>query len=48
MSSPAELLVRGGRVVDERGERAADVRVRDGLVVEVGLIATLTQRFFGK
>lgn len=32
---PRELLVRGGRVLDERGERVADVLVRDGLVVEV-------------
>ena len=33
---PDELLVRGGRVVDATGERTADVRVRDGLVVDVG------------
>lgn len=32
---PHELLVRGGRVVDERGERVADVLVRDGLIVDV-------------
>jgi dihydroorotase len=32
----SELLVRGGRVVDATGERSADVRVRDGVVVEVG------------
>lgn len=31
-----ELAVRGGTVVDERGERRADVLVRDGRVVEVG------------
>src|SRR5262245_52212836 len=37
---PAELFVRDGRVVDERGERAADVRVVDGVVAEVG--ASLT------
>jgi dihydroorotase len=29
-------MVRGGRVVDASGERVADVRVRDGIVVEVG------------
>jgi dihydroorotase len=29
-------VIRGGRVVDAGGERPADVRVRDGLVVEVG------------
>lgn len=32
---PHELLVRGGRVVDERGEQVADVLVRDGLIVDV-------------
>lgn len=31
-----EVVIRGGRVVDERGERAADVLVRDGVVAEVG------------
>jgi dihydroorotase len=31
-----ELLVRGGRVIDAAGERVADVRVVDGVVVEVG------------
>jgi dihydroorotase len=30
-----EVLVRGGRVVDETGERFADVRVVDGVVTEV-------------
>jgi len=30
------LVVRGGTVVDETGERAADVLVRDGVVAEVG------------
>lgn len=30
------LLVRGGKLVDPNGERVADVRVRDGHVVEVG------------
>jgi dihydroorotase len=29
-------VIRGGRVVDARGERPADVLVRNGLVVEVG------------
>ena len=32
----ADLLIRGGRVVDATGERVADVLVRDGRVVEVG------------
>ena len=31
-----ELLVRGGSVVDETGERIADVRVVDGIIAEVG------------
>jgi dihydroorotase len=31
-----ELLVAGGRVVDERGEHVADVRVVDGVIAEVG------------
>jgi dihydroorotase len=30
------LLIRGGRVVDETGERAADVLVREGVIAEVG------------
>jgi dihydroorotase len=30
-----QLLVRGGRVVDETGERVADVLVRDGVIAEV-------------
>jgi dihydroorotase len=34
--SELRLLVRGGRVVDTTGERAADVRVAGGLVVECG------------
>ncbi|MBV8949988.1 MAG: amidohydrolase family protein, partial [Actinobacteria bacterium] len=29
-------MIRGGRLVDARGERPADVRVCDGLVIEVG------------
>jgi dihydroorotase len=33
---PTELLVRGGRVLDERGERQADVRVANGVIAEVG------------
>lgn len=33
----SELLLRGGRVIDETGERLADVRVRDGLIVEIGV-----------
>ncbi len=36
MSDGAEIVIRGGVVVDAGGERTADVRVRDGLVVEVG------------
>jgi len=32
----SELLLAGGRVVDETGERVADVRVVDGVVAEVG------------
>lgn len=32
-----ELLLRGGRVVDETGERSADVLVRDDALVAVGL-----------
>ncbi len=30
------MLVRGGTIVDPNGERTADVRIRDGHVVEVG------------
>jgi dihydroorotase len=30
------VLIRGGRVVDETGERPADVLVRDGVIAEVG------------
>jgi dihydroorotase len=33
---PGGLLVRGGTIVDPNGERTADVRIRDGHVVEVG------------
>jgi dihydroorotase len=33
---PDDLLIRGGRLVDAGGERVADVRVRDGMVAEVG------------
>ncbi len=36
MSANDAVLVRGGRVVDETGERVADVLVRDGVIVEVG------------
>jgi dihydroorotase len=32
-----DLVIRGGRVVDESGERVADVLVRGGHVVEVGV-----------
>jgi dihydroorotase len=31
-----EFVIRGGRVVDQHGERVADVRVADGRIVEVG------------
>lgn len=31
-----EAIIRGGRVVDETGERDADVLVRDGVIAEVG------------
>jgi dihydroorotase len=36
LSDHPELFVTGGRVLDETGERAADVRIVDGLVAEVG------------
>ncbi|MGZ4691316.1 MAG: dihydroorotase [Acidimicrobiia bacterium] len=32
---PDELIIRGGRVLDETGERVADVLVRDGQIVDV-------------
>jgi dihydroorotase len=32
----SEVVVSGGRVIDETGERAADVRVVDGVIAEVG------------
>jgi dihydroorotase len=32
----SEVLLAGGRVIDETGERVADVRVVDGLIAEVG------------
>jgi dihydroorotase len=32
----ADLVIRGGRVIDATGERSADVLVRDGVIVEVG------------
>jgi len=35
-TSTASIVIRGGRVVDERGERPADVVVADGLVAAVG------------
>jgi dihydroorotase len=31
------ILIAGGRIVDREGERAADVRVADGRVIEVGV-----------
>ncbi|MGH9031316.1 MAG: amidohydrolase family protein, partial [Acidimicrobiia bacterium] len=33
---PDDLVISGGRVVDATGERVADVRVRDGLIAQVG------------
>ena len=36
MSASETVLIRGGRVVDETGERDADVLVRDGVIAEVG------------
>jgi dihydroorotase len=36
LSEAAVLLLKGGRVVDETGERVADVLVQDGLIAEVG------------
>ena len=41
---PDELLIRGGRVIDAGGERVADVRVRDGMVAEVGEHLDLSDR----
>jgi dihydroorotase len=32
----SEVLLAGGRVIDETGERVADVRIVDGLIAEVG------------
>jgi len=32
------VVVRGGRVIDETGERSADVLVRDGVIAEVGKV----------
>jgi dihydroorotase len=32
---PDQLVIRGGRVLDESGERVADVLVRDGVIAEV-------------
>ncbi len=34
--SEADVLIRGGRVIDETGERDADVLIREGIIVEVG------------
>jgi dihydroorotase len=36
LSEAGVLLLKGGRVVDETGERVADVLVQDGLIAEVG------------
>jgi dihydroorotase len=32
----SDLLIRGGNIVDESGERRADVVVRDGLIIAIG------------
>ena len=32
----AEYVIKGGRVIDETGERFADVVVRDSMIVAVG------------
>lgn len=34
--TPAEIVIRGGTVVDQQGSRVADVHLRDGLVFAVG------------
>ena len=31
-----ELVIKGGRVIDQDGERTADVAIDDGRIVEVG------------
>ncbi len=36
MTPTGRVVLRGGRIVDSRGERRADVAVDDGVVVEVG------------
>lgn len=36
------LLIRGATIVDARGERSGDVRVRDGRIVEVGDVRSAT------
>ena len=36
MSQTTEIVITGGTVVDQAGERSADVRVVDGIVSEVG------------
>ena len=36
MTSAERIVLQGGRVVDSRGERVADVAVQGGVVVEVG------------
>ena len=37
---PEEVLVRGGRILDETGERAGDIRVVDGTIVEIAPVLT--------
>ena len=37
MSDSTELLLAGGRVLDETGERTSDVRVVDGMIAEIGV-----------
>src|SRR5437867_7883982 len=36
------LLIRGGTIVDARGERSGDILLRDGRIVEVGDVHTAT------
>lgn len=36
MPDTGDLVIKGGRVVDATGERVADVRVRDGVIAELG------------
>ena len=33
---PAELIIRGGTIVTVEGTTQSDIRVRDGIIVEIG------------